>query len=243
MLRRSSKRAFSSTRHTTCLPRSAASIRAGTSDGVVRGAVHGQLDREHVGVGHGLGARTAPRCRRTTGRGGARAGRWRASPRTCPPRRRSPSTNAGGCTGRPGRDRAARDGRRRRGSPTGRPGRAGRRRRRPAVSSTSSQVDQVLAQLGVHVGAHLEPHDLAEAAPAQLVLHGAQQVVGLVGDREVGVARHAEDARGAGSPCPGTARPRWRAITDSSGTKTSTRRSARSAAAPPSAPSRARTSR
>ena len=31
MLRRSSKRAFSSTRHTACLPRSAASISSGTS--------------------------------------------------------------------------------------------------------------------------------------------------------------------------------------------------------------------
>ena len=37
------------------------------------------------------------------------------------------------------------------------------------------------------------PHDLAEAAAAQLVLDRLQQVVGLVGDREVGVAGDAED--------------------------------------------------
>ena len=39
---------------------------------------------------------------------------------------------------------------------------------------------------------HLEPHDLAEAPPPQLVLDRAQQVVGLVGDGEVGVARDPE---------------------------------------------------
>ena len=40
----------------------------------------------------------------------------------------------------------------------------------------------------------LEAHDLAEAPAAQLGLDGAQQVVGLVGDLEVGVARDAEEA-------------------------------------------------
>ena len=40
----------------------------------------------------------------------------------------------------------------------------------------------------------LEAHDLAEAPPAQLGLDRAQQVVGLVGDVEVGVARDAEEA-------------------------------------------------
>ena len=37
-------------------------------------------------------------------------------------------------------------------------------------------------------------HDLAEAPPAQLGLDGLEQVVGLVGDLEVGVAGDAEDA-------------------------------------------------
>ena len=38
---------------------------------------------------------------------------------------------------------------------------------------------------GSMVDDDLEAHDLAEAPPPQLVLHGAQQVVRLVGDGEV----------------------------------------------------------
>ena len=45
-----------------------------------------------------------------------------------------------------------------------------------------------------HLAVDLEAHDLAEAPPAQLGLDRAQQVVGLVGDVEVGVARDAEEA-------------------------------------------------
>ena len=56
-------------------------------------------------------------------------------------------------------------------------------------------VDQALAHVRAHVGPDLEPHHLSEAAAAQLVLDCAQQVVGLIRDREVGVARDAEDAR------------------------------------------------
>ena len=44
-----------------------------------------------------------------------------------------------------------------------------------------------------HARAHLDAHDLAEAAAPQLVLDRPQQVVGLVGHREVGVARDPED--------------------------------------------------
>ena len=55
------------------------------------------------------------------------------------------------------------------------------------------RLDQQLAQVGVHARLHLEPDDLAEAALAQLVLDRPQQVVGLVGDREVGVAGDPED--------------------------------------------------
>ncbi len=44
-----------------------------------------------------------------------------------------------------------------------------------------------------HPGPDLDPHDIAEAPPTQLVLDRLQQVVGLVGDREVGVAGDAED--------------------------------------------------
>jgi hypothetical protein len=53
-------------------------------------------------------------------------------------------------------------------------------------------VDQLLAQLGRRPRVELEPHDVAEAPPAQLGLHRLQEVVGLVVDLEVGVARHAE---------------------------------------------------
>ena len=55
-------------------------------------------------------------------------------------------------------------------------------------------IDQLLAQLRVHPGGDLQPHDLAEAAAADLVLDRLHQVVGLVGDREVGVAGDAEVA-------------------------------------------------
>ena len=49
-----------------------------------------------------------------------------------------------------------------------------------------------LAHVGVHRGADLQPDHLAEAPAAELLLHGLEQVIGLVRDREVGVARHAE---------------------------------------------------
>ena len=47
---------------------------------------------------------------------------------------------------------------------------------------------QLVAEPFVHVGLDLESDDLAEAAPAQLLLDRLQQVVGLVGDVVVGVA-------------------------------------------------------
>ena len=40
--------------------------------------------------------------------------------------------------------------------------------------------------------AHLDAHDVAEAASAKLGLDGLEEVVGVVGDLEVGVARHPE---------------------------------------------------
>ena len=54
------------------------------------------------------------------------------------------------------------------------------------------RIDQLTAQLLVHSGGDLEPHDLAEAAAAELVLDRLQQVVGLIAHREVGVAGDAE---------------------------------------------------
>ena len=53
---------------------------------------------------------------------------------------------------------------------------------------------QERARLGRHRALDLEPHDLAEAAPAELLLDGQQQVVRLVLlDGEVGVAGHPEE--------------------------------------------------
>ena len=43
------------------------------------------------------------------------------------------------------------------------------------------------------MGAELDAHDLAEAAAAQLVLDRLQQVGGVVGDLQVGVAGDAEE--------------------------------------------------
>ena len=72
------------------------------------------------------------------------------------------------------------------------------------------RADQLLAQLRVHPGGDLEPHDLAEAAAAELVLDRLQQVVGLVGDREVGVAGDPEVAVVDRPRCRGRARRGWR---------------------------------
>ena len=66
-------------------------------------------------------------------------------------------------------------------------------------------------------GLDLDAHDLAEAAAAQLVLDRLQQVVGLVGDREVGVAGDAED-RVSTISMPGKSWSRCLAISSSSGT-------------------------
>ena len=63
------------------------------------------------------------------------------------------------------------------------------------MSSSSAASEAVICSRigGAHRGADLDAHDLAEAAAAQLVLDRAHEVVGLVGDREVGVARDPED--------------------------------------------------
>jgi hypothetical protein len=52
--------------------------------------------------------------------------------------------------------------------------------------------DQPRAHRRVHAGADLEPHDLAEAPAPKLVLDRLEEVVGLVGHLEVGVARDPE---------------------------------------------------
>src|SRR5207247_5344796 len=55
------------------------------------------------------------------------------------------------------------------------------------------RLDQLGAQGGRHVVVDLDADDLAEAPAAQLGLDGPEQVVGLVGDLEVGVAGDAEE--------------------------------------------------
>ncbi len=57
----------------------------------------------------------------------------------------------------------------------------------------SQQSRQLLAQALRAVGADLDAHDLAEAPAAQLVLDRLQQVGGVVGDLQVGVAGDPED--------------------------------------------------
>ena len=47
--------------------------------------------------------------------------------------------------------------------------------------------------LGGRGRAHLDPDDVTEATAAKLALHGLEEVGGVVGDLEVGVARHPED--------------------------------------------------
>ena len=94
--------------------------------------------------------------------------------------------------GLPGRVAQLAVARPRRRAPRGPRGRAARPRRPPGLVDRQL-LDQVLAHARVHVVRHLEPHGLAEAAAAQLVLDRLQEVVGLVGDGEVGVARDAEE--------------------------------------------------
>ena len=57
----------------------------------------------------------------------------------------------------------------------------------------AEQARERVAQALGAVRADLDAHDLAEAPAAQLVLDGLQQVGGVVGDLEVGVAGDAED--------------------------------------------------
>ena len=60
-------------------------------------------------------------------------------------------------------------------------------------SCTPSRPVSASRSCSEQLGADLDAHDLAEAPAAQLVLDRLQQVGGVVGDLEVGVARDAED--------------------------------------------------
>ena len=62
------------------------------------------------------------------------------------------------------------------------------------VLGHAGRSEQLAAQGRGAVGAELDPHDLAEAPATQLVLDRLQQVGGVVGDLQVGVAGDAEGA-------------------------------------------------
>ena len=61
------------------------------------------------------------------------------------------------------------------------------------VADAEAGFEPVDASPSRHRRGDLDAHDVAEAAPAQLELDRLEQVVGLVRDLEVGVARDAED--------------------------------------------------
>ena len=139
--------------------------------------------------------------------------------------RTSPRADLGEQVARPSRAeaRAGRTGARARTS--ARAGRAARAGEVGEVERPGDRVDLVvrdaepccepLEHRARHRARDLEPHDVAEAAPAQLQLDRLEQVVGLVRDLEVGVARDAEAARSTisipGKSRRGSARSRSRA--------------------------------
>ena len=78
-------------------------------------------------------------------------------------------------------------------------------------------LDQPLAHVARRRGRHLEPHHVAEAPAPQLGLDGLEEVVGVVGQLEVGVLGDAEQRPPAIS-IPGKSTGRKWEMTDSSGT-------------------------
>ena len=182
----SSKRAFSSTMQTACLPRSAASISAGTSgesalvrytvcliastSGVVDGLLDEALDRAGEGI-VGVVDEDVTLAHRREDVGlravlaeqpGLRDRSVRRVAKLTEPRDADdvPEVAEVKWAG-DGVDLALLD---------------------------SQRVDELLAQPVAHLRRDLEPHDLAESAPAQLLLDRLDDVVGLVGDVVVGIA-------------------------------------------------------
>ena len=191
MFARSSKRALSSTRQTACLPRSTRADQRGHERRVVARAVHGLLDGEDLGIGHGLLDEPLDRARERVVRvvdqdvalahGGHHVRRLVLV----------------GLEPRLG-DRRPRL--------VAQVGEAVHARDAEQVLEVEQAVDleqlalvdvqrahERRAQLLAHPRPDLDADHLAKAAPAQLGLDGTQQVVGLVVDGEVGVAGDAED--------------------------------------------------
>jgi hypothetical protein len=190
---------------------------AGHERRVVRRAVDGHLDRQHVGVGHGLLDEALH----------ARGERVvRVVDEDVPAAHRPEHVALAvlpGC---------------RRGCVTGRPRRVAQLVEArelddgPQVLQVEHPLDLVdlprldperggqrLAQAGRHARVELHADHLAEAPAAQLGLHGAQEVVGLVGDLEVRVAGDPEDPVSRIS-MPGKSVSRWASMSSSRGTKT-----------------------
>ena len=100
--------------------------------------------------------------------------------------------------------------RQRRRRPRGRRGRAARRPRRPGRRRSRARRPAARAAARSMSALDLEPHDLAEAPAAELLLDRLQQVVGLVGDVVVGVAGDPEERVVDAPPSRGTASRGWR---------------------------------
>ena len=157
---------------------------------VVARAIHGLLDRKHVRVGDGLLDEALH-----GGREGVIGVVHKQVPSRIAPSTsgRSPSwrSSRGWMIGVIGGSRSS-------GSRA-----AARSAKRAHVQQAFDRIDLLLGhpeQLGELAAqrrraarAELDAHDLAETPAAQLVLDGLQQVGGVVGDLEVGVARDTED--------------------------------------------------
>ena len=202
MFARSSKRALSSTRQTACLPRSVGADQRRDERRVVARAVHGLLDREHLGVGDGL-------LDEALHRGRERVVRMVEQDVALAHRGHHVGLLVTALALR-ARHRFARRLQARLGDRGPRlvaqVGETRHVHHVPEVVEVEQPLDleqlalldlqrvhQRLAQAPAHAGADLDPDDLAEAPPAQLLLDRPQQVVGVVVDGEVGVARDPED--------------------------------------------------
>ena len=191
MLRCSSKRAFSSTRQTVCLPSSAAAISAGTigDSSLVRYTVVFSATTSRSAA--------APRTNASKLPANESYGWWTStSPRLIcversirvarrgETRRRAASHGLGLQVGARER-RELRRGRRGRGAP-----RRGRSLRPDRFEAALEHARASASRSRVTTSSRT---GVAEAPPAQLVAHRLEQVGGVVGDLEVGVARDAEE--------------------------------------------------
>ena len=215
MLRRSSKRAFSSTRHTACLPRSAASISVRHQRRVVGRAVHGHLDGQHVGVVHGLlhepldaaGERVVGVVHQDVAR--AHGGEHVGLAVVCG-ERAARSTGVQGA-------RAARRSRRGRGSATGRSGRAARRRPRPRPPRSRAARSGTRAGRGRST-ASTSSRTTSPKRRWRSSFSTARSRSSASSETSKSASRATRKKAWRSTSMPGNRASRWRAITASSGT-------------------------